>query len=130
MKKKKIIIGIVLTALLVLPGMAVFAVQADHAGSIQLKNVDEARLPEMAKISFDEAVKAALQAVPGKVLRVELENENGYLVYGVEVASADHQITDVKVDAGNAKILKTERDQGDKEDHESEHSKNGHEKEE
>lgn len=130
MPDKKMIVGVALMALLVLPGVAVLTVQAGQMGSIQVKNADEASLPEMAKISLNEAVKAALQAVPGKALRAELENEDGYLVYGVEVASADRQVTDVKVDAGNGKILKTERDQGNQEEHETEHAKNGHEQEE
>jgi hypothetical protein len=57
------------------------------------------------------------------VLRAELENENGYLVYGIEIAKTDHQIVEVKVDAGDGKILKVENDRKEKESHERE----GHE---
>ncbi|MCL4492213.1 MAG: PepSY domain-containing protein [Nitrospirae bacterium] len=39
------------------------------------------------------------------MLRVELANENGYLVYRVEIVKADHQIVDVKVDAGNGVVI-------------------------
>lgn len=59
-----------------------------------------------------------LNQVPGKVLKAELENENGYLVYGVEIVKADKQIADVKVDAGNGKILKVDVDQKDHNVHE------------
>jgi uncharacterized membrane protein YkoI len=84
-------------------------------------------LAEMAKISLDSAVSEALKAVPGKVLKIELENENGYLVYGVEIAKLDHQVADVKVDAGNGKVLKIDADQNNHEGHEGEDSGNGHE---
>ncbi|MBI5587355.1 MAG: PepSY domain-containing protein [Deltaproteobacteria bacterium] len=117
--------GVVLTALIAVGGVS--AQQAKHSGSIQVKNEDEAGLAGMAKISLDSAVNAALQAVPGKALKAELENENGYLVYGVEIAKADHQIADVKVDAGDGKVLKIDTDQKDNEGHEREDSDNGHE---
>jgi uncharacterized membrane protein YkoI len=82
----------------------------------------------MAKVSLDEAVKAALQSVPGKVLKVELEDEDGYLVYGVEIAKADRQIADVKIDAGNGKLLKIDQDRNDGKDRdEAEGSENEHE---
>jgi uncharacterized membrane protein YkoI len=125
MKRFGTIIGVVLAALLVIGTVGLRAQQAKHSGSIQIKNGDEATFADLAKISLDSAMNAALKQVPGKVLRVELENENGYLVYGVEIAKPDHQIVDVKVDAGNGKILKI--DQDNDEGHEREDSHNGHE---
>jgi uncharacterized membrane protein YkoI len=126
MKKTMTLIGGVVLATLVAIGGA-FAQNANYTGSIQIKSDDEAMYAEMAKISLDSAVSEALKAVPGKVLKVELENENGYLVYGVEIAKADHQISDVKVDAGNGKVLKINADQNDHEGREGEDSDNGHE---
>lgn len=127
---KKVIMGFALTAFLVLPGMAVYAAPTDLKGSIQIKRTEEADLVDMAKISLDQAVKDALQAVPGKAVRAELEEENGYLVYGVEVVGANHQATDVKVDAGTGKILTTQQDKGDREGDREEHEEgHGHEKE-
>jgi uncharacterized membrane protein YkoI len=126
MKRMMTIIGgVVLMALLVIGGA--FAQQAKYTGSIRVKSEDEAGFAGMARISLDSAMNAALKQVPGKVLKAELENENGYLVYGVEIAKADHQIADVKVDAGSGKVLKVEADQEDNEGHEGEDSDNGHE---
>jgi uncharacterized membrane protein YkoI len=127
MKRKTMtaISGLFLTALIIIG--AVSAQQTKHTGSVQVKNVDEAGFAELAKIPFESAVNAALKAVPGKVLKVELENENGYLVYGVEIAKADRQIADVKIDAGDGKVLKIETDQKDSEGHEGEDSDNDHE---
>lgn len=120
-----VISGVVLAALIAVGGAS--AQQTNHTGSIQTKNDDGAGFAGMAKISLDSAINAALQAVPGKVLKAELENENGYLVYGVEIAKADRQIADVKVDAGSGKVLKIETDRKDNEGHEGEDSDNGHE---
>jgi uncharacterized membrane protein YkoI len=126
MRRLGIVIGVVLAALLTVGGVALMSAQpANQKGSIQINNKDEAQVAGMAKISMDSAMNEALKQVPGKILRVELENENGYLVYGVEIARPDHQIVDVKVDAGNAKILKI--DQDSKESHEGEDSDNGRE---
>jgi len=63
-------------------------------------------------------------------LKAELENENGYLVYGVEIVKADKQIADVKVDAGNGKILKVDVDQKDHNVHEVHEEDSDNEREE
>ena len=123
-----IIGGIALVSLFAIVG--VYALQEKPAGSLSIKGDDEAGFVEMAKISFDSAMKEALKAVPGKVIKAELENEDGYLVYGVEVARADRQISGVKVDAGNGKVLKIETDRKDHENHEGEEADNDHEENE
>lgn len=58
-----------------------------------------------ATVSPDEARDAALAAVPGTAGKVELDNENGFVVYSVEVTGADGTVADVKVDAGNGQVL-------------------------
>jgi uncharacterized membrane protein YkoI len=126
-KMASIISGMVMAGLIALGGTFASAQQANPAGSIQIKNEEEAGFAGMAKISMDSAINAALKEVQGKALKAELENENGSLVYGVEIAKTDHQLFDVKVDAGDGKILKVENDQKDKEGHEREDSDHGHE---
>jgi uncharacterized membrane protein YkoI len=121
------IIGVILAVLLTIGTVGLRAQQGDHTGSIRVQDRKEAGFVETAKISLNTAMNEALKHVQGKVLRVELENENGYLVYGVEIAKADRQIVDVKVDAGNGKILKIEQD--DAEGHEEVDSENGHNEE-
>jgi len=83
------------------------------SGSIQVKSDHEWDYTGMAAISYQQAIKAALNQVTGKVIKVELENENGFLVYGVEVVGSDNSITDVKVDAGNGHVLISSKDQAD-----------------
>jgi len=83
-------------------------------GTIRIEKQSEVEFPSIAKISMDQAVKQALASVQGQVLKTELEDENGFLVYGVEVVTADKDIMGVKVDAGTGEVLAV-----DKEDHES-----------
>jgi uncharacterized membrane protein YkoI len=65
-------------------------------------------LQKLAKIDQGTAEKAALQAVPGTVKNTKLDEENGFVVYKVEVAGNDGQTHQVDVDAGNGQVLQTE----------------------
>lgn len=66
-------------------------------------------LADMATVGDNEAKASALAAVPGTVTGVELDNENGSVVYSVEVDTGTGTV-DVKVDAGNGTVLHTETD--------------------
>lgn len=61
------------------------------------------KLAPLAKISSDQAKAIAEQQTGGKAANVQLENEDGNVVYAVTVGTKE-----VKVDAGNGKILHTE----------------------
>jgi uncharacterized membrane protein YkoI len=71
-----------------------------------MSEADEAAaLQAMAIVSSAEAEAVALDANPGtSVVKTELDNENGVLVYSVELSND----LDVKVDAGNGEVLHTE----------------------
>jgi len=71
---------------------------------------ESAKLASLAKITLDEAKAAALKVVPGTVTKVNLDNENGYLVYSVEIKT-NTGLVDVKVDAGNGAVLAQEKGQ-------------------
>ena len=90
-----------------------------RGGTIRIENQAEANFPALAKITMDQAVQKALASVQGQVLKTELEDENGFLVYGVEVVTADKAIVDVKVDASSGNVLAMAQDKADNEDHES-----------
>lgn len=65
-------------------------------------------LAGQAKITIEQAKAAALAANPGAtVIKTELDNENGALVYGVELSNG----ADVKVDTGAGAILHTDTGQ-------------------
>jgi len=69
------------------------------------QNATDASVAGQAKITLAQAQQAAQSAAPGTLIGSGLDNENGCLVYSVEIRSADGKIHDVKVDAGTAKIL-------------------------
>ena len=90
--------------------------------------VDESTMPEdeaaeaaalaglATVISQDEAEKAALAAVRGgDIMQAELDNENGFVVWSIEVRDAAGTVHDVKIDAGNAAVLGTEAGEDDAE---------------
>ncbi len=80
----------------------------NYTGSIAIpENYSDDNLSSLAKISPAQATSIVLSNASfasGKVLNVTLENENGYLVYSVEVL-VNNVTYQVKVDAGNGKIL-------------------------
>ncbi len=78
------------------------------AGSVYIGNEPEHRHMDKAQIGLDRAREIALQQVQGKVLKAGLENENGYLVYGVEILKPDGTVANVKVDAGTGKVLRVD----------------------
>ncbi|MCU1545244.1 MAG: propeptide PepSY amd peptidase [Homoserinimonas sp.] len=72
---------------------------------------DESKsLQSLATATPEQATASALAVVPGTAGAVELDNENGYVVYSVEVTAADGSSVDVKVDAGNGDVLAEEAD--------------------
>jgi uncharacterized membrane protein YkoI len=84
-----------------------------------------AALQSLAKISPDQARDAALAAVPGTADKVELDNENGNVVYSVTITDASGAKTDVKVDAGNGSVL--HKDSGDANERAGAETPNGQE---
>jgi uncharacterized membrane protein YkoI len=70
--------------------------EADETAALQAK----------ATITSAQAETAALAANPGTtVVKTELDNENGFLVYSVELSNG----MDVKVDASNGAVLQIEQ---------------------
>jgi uncharacterized membrane protein YkoI len=73
------------------------------------ERAESERLKSLARITPDQARDAALAQVNGTVKKVELENEDGNVVYGVEIKTASGE-SDVKVDAGDGRVLHIEQD--------------------
>lgn len=97
-------------------------------GAIPVTNQSEAEFPTMAKITLNQAVQRVAASTPGRVLKAELEEEDGFLVYSVEVAQPDQSVVEVKLDAGSGKTLARRVDKADRRDHEKEdHESDDHE---
>ncbi|HEV7595573.1 MAG TPA: PepSY domain-containing protein [Gemmatimonadaceae bacterium] len=76
------------------------------------EQAEAAQYQKLARITAAQARSAALASVPGTATGVELENEDGNLVYGVTIKTTAGE-KDVKVDAGNGKVLQVEQDEQD-----------------
>lgn len=73
--------------------------------SIKVPEPEPRDLSTLAKIKADQAMAAAQAAFPGTaVKKMELDNENGCLVYSVVLSNG----MEVKVDAGNGSVLHQE----------------------
>jgi len=74
--------------------------------SIHMPDPEPKNLASLAKITAEDAKLKALAGQPDgtKVTEVELENEHGCLVYGVELSDG----SEVTVDAGNGEVLQVE----------------------
>ena len=113
--KSKILYGIAATFLLtlVINPPKVFSAAGDSEiewrGSIRAnKDLPEARLAEMAKIGLGDALSTALTKQPGKAIKAELESEDGYLIYGVEIVTTDGNVEEVILDPADGKVLAME----------------------
>lgn len=62
------------------------------------------------RISMEEAMSIALERVPGQVVKVELDTENGLLVYEVEIITPHGIKNEVDVDVNTGAIVKVELD--------------------
>lgn len=65
------------------------------------------------RITKQQAQEIALQRIPGKVLHVDLDLENGVLVYEVYILTQDNRIFEVEVLARSGRILKIEEEDYD-----------------
>ncbi len=80
--------------------------EPSYQASIKVPQPEPKDLSTLAKVTEEQARQAALNANPGTTVKsASLENENGNLVWSVELSNG----TDVKVDAGNGSVLKSEQ---------------------
>lgn len=92
----------------------------EKSGSVMTKT-PLCKMVSMAKITWMDAMKTALKKSPGGVLEIELEDENGYLCFCVEIVNKEKEIIEVIIDAGTGDILGIEEEEGkDKDDDEAE----------
>lgn len=79
-----------------------------------------ADLVKDAKVTIDQAIKTALEKVPGTAVEAELEKKHDKTVWEVEVLGADGKVMEVHIDAATGTIIDTEakhEKQGKKEKH-------------
>ena len=110
--------AIIAALMLLTVNVSLAGLPQDESGSIKTRTCVK-KMPALAKISYQDAVKTALAKTPGGVLEVELEDEDGYLVFCVEVVTGKGEIMEYVIDAGNGAILEVEEEE-EKEDDDDE----------
>jgi Predicted membrane protein len=61
-------------------------------------------------ITMQQAREIALRRVPGQIQHVDMDLENGVLVYEVFILTADHRIFEVEIHARSGRIIKVEQE--------------------
>lgn len=72
--------------------------------------------PSEYSVTKAQATEIALQKVPGTVDEVELEKEDGKVVWEVEIIAANKQEHELLIDANSGEIIKQELDDDDHDD--------------
>ena len=115
-RTRPVILVAALLSAVVLPGLGLARAAATMpeeptSGSIQVsKDKGEYELAKLAKVSMVQAEQAATRQTHGKVIEIELENEDGFLVWEVKSIAQDGSVTEVYIDAGNEKVLAIEQE--------------------
>ena len=101
----------IIGALVTIGAMGTVAIAGPYLGDrINIGEADEAAHAGDAKVTPEQARGIAESHTGGTAISVELNNEDGYLVYGVLIKGADGTVSDVKVDAGTGQVLAVEPD--------------------
>lgn len=128
MLKKLRIAAVIVVALAVAlsaGGVVVGSEQADPDNSTRLAlsqqagQEDQDNLASQAKISVKQAKEAAEEAAHGVATDVELEKENGQVVYEIEVGNKE-----VIVNAKNGNVLSVDQEDDDDSDDDDDDSDN------
>ncbi|MCA9399551.1 MAG: PepSY domain-containing protein [Candidatus Omnitrophica bacterium] len=100
---------IIMSALL-LGILSTSAFAGEWTGSIKIGLFqDETSLLDQVKVSMVDAVQIAEKALPGTVVKAELDKEDGYLVYSVELADKDGEEREAIIDPVIGSVLEKDK---------------------
>jgi uncharacterized membrane protein YkoI len=92
------------------------SIAAPQGADTEDEAAEAAALAKLAKLSEADARSAALAKFPGATIqKASLGDENGYVVWEVQLTDSTNAAQEVKVDAGNGTILATEAGGADNE---------------
>jgi len=84
---------------------------ANITGSMKISSFgSEEKAVRSVKVPLIDAIQTAKKSVAGQVIKAEVDEDDGYLVYKIEILKSDGKKEKVYVDPGNGKILVTEID--------------------
>ncbi|RDW17683.1 PepSY domain-containing protein [Oceanobacillus chungangensis] len=123
-KVKKIIIPAVATAVIIGGGFSYASaatnttsntLTAENSAQSNEENQSQAELAKQATVTKEVATKTALDQVPGTIGDIELEDEEGTLIYSIEVTAEDGTKQEVEVDATTGEVVKVEAEDDEEE---------------
>ena len=78
--------------------------------SIGVNASDDVKVPQDLAIDMVDAQNIALQEVSGTLRGSELEEEDGVLVWEIEIQNANAELVEIEIDAQSGAILEIEVD--------------------
>ncbi len=87
-----------------------FALLASGTAWAKSEINEKLQLSQSATVTIDQAIKAAEDKVPGKVIEAELEKKHDKAVWEVEIVTADNKIMEVHVDSMSGAVIAVEEE--------------------
>ncbi|MCU7967296.1 MAG: PepSY domain-containing protein [gamma proteobacterium symbiont of Bathyaustriella thionipta] len=84
--------------------------QAEQQGT------NDAIMVTSAKISLEQALEIARNAVPGKAAKIEYSTDDGQAVWEIEMVSRNQNVHDIEINASTGKVIKQKIDKIDDDD--------------
>ena len=82
-----------------------FAKETKIQGSIPITKENKVEYTQLAKLSIQDAMAKSNKILPGKIVEIVLEEENGFLVYEAEIIGTDKSRKELVMDAGTGAVL-------------------------
>jgi len=102
-KVMKKIVAIVLTVSCLISGQAFADDDREQDQALKLRQ-------QGAILPLEEILKAAKKIHQGRVVEVELQKEHGTYIYELEIVDTSGQVWEMKLDAKDATVLSSERE--------------------
>jgi uncharacterized membrane protein YkoI len=74
-----------------------------HAGGKK----EKAEMAAAAKVTIDQAAKAATEKTAGKVIEAELEKKHGKIIWEVKTVDAEGTVTETHIDAESGAVIES-----------------------
>lgn len=104
MKRIYILVSVFIISLTILP-LSQF-VQADDDDYIEAK-----RLLKAGEIlPLEQILQKVRKSYPGKILEIELEKEDGYIIYEIEILASNGVVKELYINAKNGKLISIKED--------------------
>lgn len=92
--------------------LTVLTILALSSGSIEMGQAVESPVIAQA-ISIEQAKSIALQQVPGRIVHIDLDRDDGILKYEIIIITKQNEVYEVEINANTGKVIKVEKEEMD-----------------